>query len=282
MINVTSNTAKQRFLVAQQRQMLVFERVFSRQVQSILKKQYNDAAKNIESYDLDFNYAIDKYNRPMRDAFRKCDMRVATRFSESAFTEVNKTKGFEQYETKGFIDDFWRQAIPWMDTNTARKVVMTTLVTKKLIAKIVKREMEAGNTNKDIAKKLKEVGAVSSPFRAMKIARTETHTVANYSTLGAMDQSGLIKEKEWLSANDARTRTMPFNHVIANGERVAIDDTFKRTGENLKYPGDPSGSAANIIYCRCVQLFHTSVKVDRKHNEAIRIIKALRLLRSAA
>jgi hypothetical protein len=32
---------------------------------------------------------------------------------------------------------------------------------------------------------------------------------------------------------------------------VPIDEPFIVSGEELMYPGDPSGSAGNVINCRC-------------------------------
>ena len=39
--------------------------------------------------------------------------------------------------------------------------------------------------------------------------------------------------------------------VDADGQVRAIGDTFDVDGEQLAYPGDPSGSAGNVINCRC-------------------------------
>mgnify|MGYP001804312122 CR=1 FL=1 len=36
-----------------------------------------------------------------------------------------------------------------------------------------------------------------------------------------------------------------------DGVRVGKDEDFDVQGEKLAYPGDPKGSAANVINCRC-------------------------------
>ncbi len=40
-------------------------------------------------------------------------------------------------------------------------------------------------------------------------------------------------------------------HVLADGQIVPLEDFFFVDGESLFEPGDPRGSAGNIINCRC-------------------------------
>ena len=85
-------------------------------------------------------------------------------------------------------------------------------------------------------------------WQAERIARTETTAAANYAATQASDVSGFIMEKVWISALDKRTRDP---HASSNGQRVPQSSTFSVGGDNLKYPGDPVGSAGNVINCRC-------------------------------
>jgi len=84
--------------------------------------------------------------------------------------------------------------------------------------------------------------------RSAVIARTETHGAANYGAIGAAKETGLTLRKVWISAEDARTRP---EHADANGQTVGMDDGFLVGGETLQFPGDPAGSAENVINCRC-------------------------------
>jgi uncharacterized protein with gpF-like domain len=131
--------------------------------------------------------------------------------------------------------------------------------TKKAIRNIIKKGTEDLLSHQQIAKKIVSTGRGISIVRAKKIARTETGTGAAKSIHSAMDNSRLVKEKEWVSALDSRTRRKLFNHVIPNGERVPMEEYFKKTGEDLEYPKDSAGSAGNVINCRCVALYHTSI-----------------------
>lgn len=91
--------------------------------------------------------------------------------------------------------------------------------------------------------------------RAHTIARTSVVPAAN----GAHDEvAGIINDevvaldKEWLTAQDDRVRDW---HAEADGQRVPYGEPFDVGGEALQYPGDPAGSAENVINCRCVVLY---------------------------
>ena len=88
--------------------------------------------------------------------------------------------------------------------------------------------------------------------QAVKIARTEMNRVANQGRLLGFEQAksdhNIDMQKMWLSAFDERTRDA---HLAANGQVVDLDKPFNVGGEKLMFPGDPNGSAENVINCRC-------------------------------
>ena len=51
--------------------------------------------------------------------------------------------------------------------------------------------------------------------------------------------------KSWIATGDNRTRE---SHQNVNGELVPLDKPFSH---GLMYPGDPMGSANEIVNCRC-------------------------------
>lgn len=92
-----------------------------------------------------------------------------------------------------------------------------------------------------------------STAAARRIARTETTGAIGFGGQSERDEAG-IEFKEWVSRIDSRTRTYetgPADHLVANGQVVENAGTFVVSGERLLFPGDPNGSAANIINCRC-------------------------------
>lgn len=119
-----------------------------------------------------------------------------------------------------------------------------------------KRAIESGETPAERAVLVKEVSKQAAkgeegPFsmtRAVRVSRTISTAAANGGKLEGWKQSGLVKKKRWRAANNKRTRK---DHREANGQTVDIDKPFRVGGEKLMHPGDPSGSAKQIVHCRC-------------------------------
>jgi HK97 family phage portal protein len=108
--------------------------------------------------------------------------------------------------------------------------------------------IERGENPRVTARALRKQFAEFDKTRALTIARAETHSAANFATNEAYRQTGgLVAGKEWIT-QFINSRD---EHEAADGQKVAVDQPFKVGGEDLQYPGDPSGSAGNVINCRC-------------------------------
>lgn len=89
-------------------------------------------------------------------------------------------------------------------------------------------------------------------WRARRIARTETVAAGNYGTwqgmVDAVNSDGARIQKKWkTSFRDSRTA-----HKEAHDQIREVGQPFEVGGELLQFPGDPSGSARNVINCQCV------------------------------
>ena len=114
-------------------------------------------------------------------------------------------------------------------------------------------QIEAGRQSgigvAEIGKNIRKNAAAIGRARSAVIARTETHSAGNYGALKSADEVGLPMVKEWISDNTpGRTRE---DHLDADGQTVPKDEPFIVGGESLMFPGDPAGSASQIINCRC-------------------------------
>lgn len=258
MIDISNNAAKQRILFETVRIQQNIEKSFSTKVGDLLYKQFNDAAKSVQDSRPDEALIIN-HTDAMVAAFVTVYRRSASVFSDKLFEEAEKS--FTLYFQKGVIEDFWNSMESYFKINAVRQVTKITEATRKTLSIAIEKGIRDGKSYVEIARDVRKVGKIQRVWRARRIARTEVHSASTSSLQVAAEASRLIKEKEWLSANDSRTRTSPFDHVGANGETVLLDAMFQLTGESLMYPGDQlNGSVGNIVNCRCIQLFHSFIK----------------------
>jgi len=158
-----------------------------------------------------------------------------------------KSLGYLNLELKD--DSFELAASEFAAKWSALKVTEISDSTRKRINKAIQRNVETNGSTADLVSELRRyVGGA----RATTIARTESQAAAQAGQLEVARNVGVVMKKVWVSAEDDRTRPA---HNEADGQTVDLDEPFIVDGEELMFPGDPSGSAANIINCRCAVVY---------------------------
>ncbi len=101
--------------------------------------------------------------------------------------------------------------------------------------------VQAGEGTDTLAARVKTVFAAARDYRATTIARTETAQAFEYANQRALRESGVVAEKEWLTARDERT--CPICTPL-NGVRVFLGQSF------------PGGLEPGFIHvsCRCTSI----------------------------
>lgn len=124
----------------------------------------------------------------------------------------------------------------------------------------------AGTKPLDAAKVARMVARYADALlllRGETIARTEAmaslHAAQDEAFRQAVD-SGAVRADQirrvWRSAGDWRVR---HSHRAMNGDSVGLNETFVApSGARLRWPGDPTAPAAEIVNCRC----HLDVRID--------------------
>ena len=155
-----------------------------------------------------------------------------------------------------FISLFERNVISFLIDNGGLRIRSVRREYVSFINEIIARGINDNKTMLEITTDLDRLFRSRKWYRwqSMRIARTETTTAANLAATTASESSNTVMEKVWISSQDSRTRRPPnskFDHYDMNGVRVLLDETFDVSGEDMLYPGDPKGSAGNVINCRC-------------------------------
>lgn len=120
---------------------------------------------------------------------------------------------------------------------------------------------EQGLSVAKAASLLEERGLDASRVTAQMLARTSLNAISNGSSLLAAQMVASSaadigeqgpRTKTWVTAGDERVRD---THADTDGQTVPLDQPFDVGGEQLMYPGDPNGSDAEVINCRCTVVY---------------------------
>lgn len=110
-----------------------------------------------------------------------------------------------------------------------------------------------GESLEEIAARIEDTlnvtGSENWPNRARVIAVTEVNGTANAGWYAAALKTEELlgpQWKQWLQSHDEAVRA---EH--RTGQKVPMRQPFIIGGEPLMYPGDKSGSAWNVVNCRC-------------------------------
>jgi hypothetical protein len=162
-------------------------------------------------------------------------------------------------QTKKRNDDFEFESIEGristiMTGYVGRKIKLISAATFDQVRGRIGRLRLDGSTIDDMINDIQNYSTSVSLYRAHVIVRTEASAAAHLGQLLASEASEFDTAREWISTNDDRTRSYAggeFDHTEADGQIANGSDGFDVSGETLLHPCDPSGSAGNVINCRC-------------------------------
>lgn len=193
----------------------------------------------------------------------------------SAYVEVYTTIGLihgnrvgqginrdiKDYSRPLFSEEFQRTILEWVRENCGLRITSVIDTIREKVISLVEQAIEQNLTIEQMQAFLRRT--IADPkftrYQALRISRTETTTAANHAAMVSGETSGIVLVKEWISTLSDRTRRKPrdqFDHLHMNGQQVEMNEKFvlrSRDGvvDQMEYPGDPAGSAGDIIQCRC-------------------------------
>lgn len=139
------------------------------------------------------------------------------------------------------------------------------LLKRKIIAQI-SRGISTGTSFQRMAQLL--AGYTNIGYNnAIRIIRTEGHRIQIQSAMDACLKAkdmGADVVKQWDSTLDKRTRR---SHQHVDGEIRELDEPFSN---GLMYPGDPAGSAKEVINCRCALLQRARLALDENELQTLK------------
>lgn len=223
-----------------------FQRKYATKAYEALLKQLKPVleAKTVQDMRTTLSYL------PIEELYTELYTDVGDTFARLSYTNL---KGHKYMETKALPDWISRMIQFAKKSNRIKDVTQATQ--DEVNAEIV-RSLEEGLGESDTVKQIVANTLIKSQVRAERIARTEIISASNLGSLEGARSTGLKLKKKWITTPDDRTREA---HRAENiGEAIVpLDEKFYVGGEYLDCPGDPNGSAKNVINCRCTQVYLT-------------------------
>jgi len=174
---------------------------------------------------------------------------IVADFGEQIADDLGVEKSDNLTERKWTFDPMSVAARAWIAKHGAASVTSILDTNLEDVKMVILAGVEENQTTTQIAKNLRQFYDDRSPFKSMRIARTETSQAAGFGQREAAKQSGIVKTKQWISSRDDRVRD---EHLAMDSDShyqaVPIDEPYPN-GE--MYPGE------NSIMCRCAESFGT-------------------------
>ena len=217
----------------------------------------------IESY---LNKLLDRQD--LYDAYLKVYLAIGKKHKERVVKGMKSER--KNFPIHADLTAFEKNVTKYLLKFAGQRIVSVHESYIKSIATIIRKEIAKEWDIYDTAQTILEL--VTDPkfkffepkyykWQSMRIARTETTAASNWAAVQAADELGFVVEKEWITGRwDKRIREHEkgdeYDHWDMNGVRVPREQNFELVDEDgvideLEFPGDPRGAAANVINCRC-------------------------------
>lgn len=221
-----------------------FARTIRRQINQSMKAGIDQYEK--DGSDFGVEAVVRSYNSQIQSSIAADWRSAAETFGNRILDAGKKSK---RIEVKLDLGDVFGQSVnDFIRTYTATKVRQISQTTVRQIRAAISAGEVEGLGVREIARQIRDRVPSIARVRSEVIARTETHTAANYGASEAALATGLELRKEWLAAEDDRTRE---DHALADGQIVGMAEMFEVGDIFMKYPGDPSAPPEQVINCRC-------------------------------
>lgn len=153
-----------------------------------------------------------------------------------------------------------RAAIEYIEAYGLQRTRQIISTTASQLTSIIIAGQRQGQSTPQIMRQLINRVPRLAATRAKIIAATEVHSAAQFGAYNAALRQSRLLRKVWNTVEDDQVRDFrqgaEFSHALMQGVKKPLDIAFavphSRGGtEALRFPGDPEGSAGNIINCRC-------------------------------
>lgn len=245
----TSRAQANRLRAIQLRMFHAGERTVSRRVSPVMSSMLRAAAFAAERGN-SIDAAVDRHTPSMRRVLRSTYAPIQEQFADLSRSMIG-LKSEIPVEVKQAETLFERELLLYAEEQSLAAATSISASSKALVSRIISNGEAAGESVRTIATEIRKATGLS-PFRAARVARTETHSAAMHASQTFAKSTDLELIKIWLTTTDDVTRD---THITADLQERELDDSYDVGGASLRFPGDPGGPVEEIVNCRCGELY---------------------------
>jgi hypothetical protein len=214
---------------------------------------------------------VELWNTDLLEVYRQMYMETYIMFARMQYRRLEILSREYRKDAMGLNVEWTREVNEWLARYGLQLVSTVTGNFRAQILDIINRAIQEGveeglgidRLTSNILQAIREFGGRDTLW-AERIARTETLRAANMGHMAGAKKHRFEVLKEWIAAQDTRTRRIPnndeFDHWVLDGQRREIDEAFVQVGSrgrvaSAQQPGDADAPAAFTINCRCTVAF---------------------------
>lgn len=227
----------------------------------VFTNQLRSFSRAVEKFPTGAIYEIDLYfdEKPLAKAYELMVKETAKDFQIKDPTIL----------TKSISADIWRTLVnTYLSTIGGERITEINKFTKQYVLDRLRPILTVGTEKglgiaeigRNIIKDIAEYSGKFAKYRSERIARTEIIGTSNWASITSVESSGVKDRllKKWHVNVDGKERDTHLE--MRDKPAIPIDDFFEVRNpkggiDRMKYPGDSSGSAGNVIQCRCAIVY---------------------------
>lgn len=230
-----------------------FKKLFWKQGQKVLRliqEPVLELAGNIEPDQLKARVKFLLKPEPVKEYVSQVWVKTGAAFAVDTIKRVHKVARKQEIDL-----DFWEEYFRYYTRERSAMIAGEILDTQAaLINNLIDSILEDAHTEgagipeimRSIRDDLENGLTVINNYQSERIARTEVIGSSNKGSFDGALQTGVDMQKEWINSGLPGMRQ---SHIIYGSMGAQRMDFQYAPG--LRHPGDPEGSADEVINCRC-------------------------------
>lgn len=253
-----TRSQRNQFTTQWKKTLLAIERRYIGRIYKALKDQLQGVVDDVRVGGIEYakrRLSSLQFNMGMTQTIQDMHRSVGLMMARRTYDGLKKVP-VVQKATIGMSQEWIDEIIEYFRLHLLESVQSISNTTRNHVLEVLEKGFQQGWSFEEIARTLNNREYIG--HRAEVIVRTESVRAANFGVQKGAEKYEYEVIKEWVAIRDDRTR---HSHMVINEQQRDLGDTYSN---GLLFPGDPEGSPAETIMCRCTQVIEPVRDKDGK------------------